>query len=601
MQGYKKNFAAALAVLVIASAVLIVRLWYLQILNGEEYERFSKSNRIRLVRIPAPRGRILDREGRELVTNRPSFDLYANPEDVKDVNGLALNLSAVLGMTPDSIKSRLSRRGSYEGFGPVLIAKDLNRDQLAFIEVRRSSTLSGVYVELSHVRQYPAGTLGSSFLGYMGRVSERELAEIPGIHSDDLIGKSGVEKSFDAFLRGRDGFRQRSIDALGREVKSTLFQKDLLSRASTPGNDVVLSIDMELQREAEDALRDHSGAIVVVDVNTGEVLALASRPSFDPSQFATGIDPKRWQALIEDPYHPLINRATQGAYPPGSVFKIITALAALEEGVISPDTSFNCPGNYRLGNQNYMCWKRSGHGWVNLHSAIVESCDVFFYKTVEKLGIDRLSHYMDMFGLGKITELGISERPGVAPSRAWKLKQKRLPWYRGDTIVTGIGQGYLATTPIQVAMATAAVANGGKLLKPILVKRVLASDGRIVEDYETKVRFALPIAKAYIDAVKAAMEGVVNEPQGTGRAARLDKILVSGKTGTAQVVSNPLRVEHIREHEDHAWFTSFAPSRNPEIAVTVFVEHGGKGGAVAAPIAKRVLEFYFKQKAGGSV
>lgn len=601
MQSYRKNFAAALVVLAIASAVLIVRLWYLQILKGEEYERFSKTNRIRFVRVPATRGRILDREGRELVTNRPSYDLYVNPEDVKDIDGLALSLSAVLGMSPESIKSSISMAGGHYRFGPALIAKDLDRDQLAFIEARRSSTLSGVYIEVSHVRQYLAGTLGSSFLGYMGRVSERELAEIPDIHRDDLIGKSGVEKSFDAFLRGRDGFRQRSIDALGREVKATLFQKDLVSRDSTPGSDVVLSIDMELQREAEAALGDHHGAIVVVDVNTGEVLVLASRPSFDPSQFATGIDTKKWQALIGDPYHPLINRATQGAYPPGSIFKIITALAALEEGVISSDTGFNCPGYYRIGNQSYMCWKRSGHGWVNLHRAIVESCDVFFYRTVEKLGIDLLSRYMEMFGLGRITEIDILEKPGVAPSRTWKLRQKKLPWYRGDTIVTSIGQGYLATTPLQVAMATAAVANGGKLLKPILVRRVIASDGRVVEDYETKVRFTLPISKAHIDMVKAAMEGVVNEPQGTGRAAKLDKILVAGKTGTAQVVSNLAKVERLREHEDHAWFTSFAPSRNPEIAVTVFVEHGGKGGAVAAPIAKRVLEFYFKQKNGGSV
>ena len=594
MQSYKNRLVIVTVILGIAFLVLVSKLWYLQVLKGDEYEEFSLDNRIRIERVPAPRGRILDRFGRELVVNRPSFDVYVLPDEIQDVSTLSKSLSGVLSLVPSAIEEKITSAKKVSRFRPVLLAKDIDRDQLAYIEARKS-TLSGLIVEVNNLRKYPRGKLGASFLGYIGKVNEEELKLDPKINSNDLVGKSGIEKSWQSYLRGEDGYIQNVTDALGRGVDSNLFVKDLTNKKSVSGNDVILTIDADLQSAAEEALGEESGSIVAVDVNSGEVLALASNPTFNPEDFIKGIDSQTWSELINDTSYPLLNRSTQGVYAPGSVFKVVPVVAGLKEGVVTPDTLVNCPGHYKLGSSTFRCWKRGGHGWMNLRLAVVHSCDVYFYKLAEKLGIDRFSQYIKLFGFGSPTGIGIEERAGVSPSREWKLKRFNKPWYRGETVVSAIGQGYVSTTPLQVAMMTSAVANGGAILKPNIVRKIKNRGGETLVQNSAQVVGNIPLNDESITLIQDALIGVVNDPGGTGRRARMEDYLVAGKTGTAQVVSLDSQTDK-KKHLDHAWFMSYAPAEAPEIAVVVLVEHGGKGGAVAAPLAKQIIELYKKLK-----
>jgi len=598
MREYRRNFLIVAIILAQAFLILVGRLWYLQILRGEEYEKFSLNNRIRINKIAAPRGRILDRRGREIVANRPSFDVYVVPKDIKDLDFLTNTLSPILGMESSEIKNRINSALQENRFKPALLAQDINRDQLAYIEARKSS-LPSILVEVNHTRKYPHGKLGASFLGYVGKATEDELKSYPDVEGDYAVGKSGVEKSWEAYLQGKYGFTQKLTDALGREVKSSLFENDLKSRDSIPGNDIFLSIDLDLQNAAEVALGERAGAVIVMDVGSGELLALVSHPTFDPGDFISGIEPKKWKELVEDDSFPLVNRATQGLYAPGSVFKIVTAAAGLEERVVDQNTAFYCPGRYRLGRKTFRCWKPAGHGWVNLHKAIVQSCDVYFYNLVERLGIDRFARHISDFGFGVPTGIEINERMGSSPSREWKLKTFKQPWYDGETTVLGIGQGYLSVSPLQVAVMTSAVANGGNLLKPLIVEKVVSPEGKTLVEYHRVEKRHLATQKRTLDLIKFGLEGVVNEERGTGRGARLDEMTVAGKTGTAQVIA--LGKGKHEKHKDHAWFTSYAPAEKPEIAITVLVENGGKGGAVAAPLVKQILEVYLKLKEEGNV
>ncbi|MGE5445574.1 MAG: penicillin-binding protein 2 [Ignavibacteriales bacterium] len=602
MQRYKGRFLITTVILIQAFLILAGRMWYVQIIRGDEFEKFSLNNRIRSIRIPAPRGRILDRRGRELVVNRPSFNVYVLPEDIKDRDSLAVALSLALGMEHDVIKNKIEMAFQKNRHNLALIAQDISRNQLAFLEARRSS-LPGLVIEVDHLREYMHGKVGAPFLGYMGKITESELKLHPDMHGDDLIGKSGMEKNWEDYLHGKDGFIQRVTDAFGREVRSNLFQEDIERRASIPGADVILSIDIDLQIAAEEALGDKYGAVVAMDPRTGQVLALVSHPTFDPRDFIKGVDSKEWTELVKDPSFPLVNRATQGVYPPGSIFKIVTAAAALEEGVIDTTTPFYCPGVYNFGKKTFRCWRKGGHGRVYLHQAIVGSCDVYFYNVARRLGIDRLARYIKGFGFGVPTGIDLSEKAGTSPSREWKSKTFKKPWYDGETIVTGIGQGYVSATPLQIAVMTAAVANGGMLLKPQIVKEVISPQGKTLFEYNPQENGRLPVEKRIMDIIRDALVGVVNEPHGTGKASKLDRMVVAGKTGTSQVVAQGSQGgKYLRaDQKDHAWFTSYAPAEKPEVVVTVFVEHGGMGGEVAAPIAKQILEAYLKLKDGGSV
>lgn len=594
MQDFRNRLLIVTVILGIAFLVLGSRLWYLQVLKGDEFAKFSLENHIRVERIPAPRGRILDRYGKELVINRTSFDIYVIPKDVKDIPYLSGSLSLALNIDPAQIEEDINSALKKKSFKPVLIVKDINRDQLAYIEARRSS-LPGVIIEINNLRQYPHGVLGASFLGYIGKVTESELKNNPKINNNDLVGKTGIEKGWEDSLRGDDGYKQKVTDALGREVQSTLFMEDLQNKKSMPGNDVLLTIDIELQAAAEEALGEESGSIVAVDVNTGEVLALASKPSFDPSDFIKGIDSETWAKLVNDESSPLLNRSTQGLYAPASVFKMVPSIASLNEGFMNEEEYVYCPGYYKSGNSTFRCWKRTGHGWVNLRSSLVKSCDVYFYKIAEMMGITKLNKYMTAFGYGSKTELGIEERQGIAPSREWKQKRFKKQWYKGETIVSAIGQGYVSVTPLQVTMMTAAIANDGRLLKPSIVKEIVSYSGEEQFEHAPILASYVPAKGNMLALIKDAMVGVVNDTDGTGRGARMVDYTVAGKTGTAQVVSLDSQSDK-RKHRDHAWFTSYAPAESPEIAVTVLIEHGGKGGAVAAPLAKKIIEIYKKLK-----
>jgi len=591
MKEYRNRLILIFIILIFTFFVIAARLWYLQIIRGEEYEQFSKGNRVRVIRIPPHRGRIFDRQGNELVINRSSFDIFIIPKDVDDPIYLDSQLSFILDTEPDEIKDKIDQGLKSNSFKPVLIARDITRDRLAVLEARRIN-YPGVLIELNNVRKYPYGDLASHLIGYLGRPNESEIKKNPDIFGEQMLGKSGIEKSYDNYLRGIQGYRQKVTDALGREVKSNIFKKDLTFQKSMPGNNLHITIDSNLQKIAEESLGEMSGAVVAVDVRNGDVLAIASKPNFLPEDFIKGIESSKWKKLINDKNYPLLNRATQGAYPPGSVFKIVTASAGLNEKIIDADTTFYCPGYYKIGSRIFRCWKRAGHGTINLYNAIVQSCDVYFYNLAERLGIDRFYEYMKSFGFGEKTGIDIEERKGVSPNREWKRQRFKKPWYKGETIISAIGQGYVSVTPLQIAMMTAAIANGGKLYKPNLVKKVTTFEGETLKEYGPNVKAFLPLSNDMLHLLQESLIGVVNEPGGTGRRARLSEVVVAGKTGTAQVISANT-ISKLTRHRDHAWFTSFAPAINPEIAVTVLVENGGHGGSVAAPIAKKVLESYF--------
>ena len=599
MKEFKSRLLTVSIILAQAFLIIVLRLWYMQILKGSEFEKFSNNNRISVTKFPAPRGRILDQRGRELAINRSSFDVYAVPNDITGIDAVSNILSSTLGIEPSIISEKITKAHKENRFKPTLIADDINRDQLAFIEARRIN-LTGVFIHVDHKRTYPYGKLAASLLGYLGRADKDDLKLNPNLIGTKLVGKYGVENTLEKYLRGEDGFSQRIIDAYGREVNWDYLERDLKNQDSVTGSDIYLTIDLDLQRIAEETLGERSGAIVALNVKTGEVLALVSQPTFDPEFFVHGLDQMTWNKLMKDKSFPLLNRATQGLYAPGSVFKIVTSSAALKEGIIDEHTRFYCPGSYRIGKSKFRCWKKGGHGSLNLHQAIVRSCDVFFYNVAERLGISRFSDYIRGFGFGSPTGIELNERQGVAPSIDWKFKNFRKPWYLGETIVAGIGQGYISVTPLQIAVMTASIANGGILLKPQVVKKVVSPNGEVLLETNPEEKGRIPVGQEIITIMMDALVGVVNEPGGTGGAARLDSVIVAGKTGTAQVISLDSKITGL-ELNDHAWFTSYAPGDNPEIVVTVLVEHGGRGGAVAAPVAKEIIKAYMRLKEEGNV
>ncbi len=583
-----------LPILIVAIAFLgiVLRLWYLQILHYEKFHKLSIRNRIRLKTIPAMRGMIFDRDGNLLVDNRPSFCIAIVPEDVRNRPATLAFLCGVLKMKAGEIRRRLKKRSYYAPFQPRIIKENCDTITVARVQAHLSE-FPGVEVLVRSRRYYKYGSLASHILGYIGEINQHELARLrsKGYQAGDVIGKYGIEKSFETYLKGKKGGYQVEVDANGREIKV------LRKVAPVPGDNIYLTISLPLQEELERLMEGKPGAAVVVDPRTGEILAMVSHPNFNPNLLTTRISSKQWRALISDPEHPLIDRTIQGTYPPGSTFKIVTASAGLQEGVIQGNTLLFCPGYLRFGKRNYRCWKRSGHGWIAVHEAIVQSCDVFFYQVGLKLGINRLAFYAKAFGLGQKTGIALpNERSGLVPDPVWKEKRFHQPWFKGETLSAAIGQGYVLATPLQMAMLIAAVANGGNVMAPLIVKVIKDTRNRIVKVYRPKVRMRLPISGKVLGMVQAGLWGVVNEPHGTARRARLKDFNVSGKTGTAQVI----RIRRGKgsrnngnKYKDHAWFVAYAPSEAPVVAMSTLVEHGGHGGHAAAPIAGAFLRFYF--------
>jgi penicillin-binding protein 2 len=595
-----------LGVLMIAVfAVFLLRLVQLQMVEGEEHRLRSQRNSIRTERLTAPRGEILDREGRVLATTRPAFHLEVVPSELREPDRTLTVLAALLAEDRNEVRALYGEPRGRSRFQPLRLAADLDWEQLARVEAHRYA-LPGVLTEVRPQRTYPNGPLAAHLLGTLGEVRDKQLESerFEDYRAGDVVGQSGVEALLERHLRGYAGGRNVVVDVAGREV-------EVLDRIEPrPGSRAVLTLDLDLQRAAEDALAASgppgepvSGAVVALDPRSGDVLVLASLPAFDPNAFAGRIERATWRGLTEDPLRPLHNRALAGQYPPGSTYKAIVASAALEEKVRTPRTSIFCPGAFAFGNRSYRCWKAGGHGTVDLHRSLMQSCDVYYYRAGLDLGIDRLADYAKAFGLGAPTGIGLDgEQAGLVPTSAWKERRFGEPWLPGETVSAAIGQGYNLTTPLQLAVAYAAVANGGDVLRPRLVLELETPDRGTTQPPPERIRH-VPVSAENLALVREGLHAVVDAPGGTGRRAHVEGLAVGGKTGTAQVV----RLEKTqgkkglaipRPHRDHAWFASFAPVDAPEIVVSVLVEHGGGGGANAAPVAQKVLQRWWDKKRG---
>lgn len=593
----KKKIRIFVILVVVSFLCLWMRVWYLQVLKWQYLTGLSENNRVRMVTLPANRGVIKDRNGETLVSIRPSFNLYLTPEDANDLNISLDKLSQKISFDRKKLKKEMRRSKSFK---EVLIKGDISRKEVAFVEENNMS-LPGIHIKAEPLRNYVFKSLASHTLGYLGEISKTRLKshKDPSYKQGDFIGKNGLEKVYESVLRGKKGYKEVEVDVSGRELIA------LRKLPPQSGSNLVLTLDVRIQQELEKLMAgtgpDMKGSVVVMKVQTGEVIAITSNPSFDPNKFAAGISPDNWNELVSDEWHPLQNRSIHGQYPPGSTYKIVTALAGLEEGVIKPDTSVFCPGHFKLGRGRYRCWKKSGHGSVNLHDALVQSCDVYFYTIGHRLGIDTIAKYAKRLGLGSPTGLGLNqEKKGLIPTTQWKLLNRKEPWLLGETIIASIGQGYNLVTPMQQVSMMAAVANGGILLKPYLVKRIEEPGGRTLKEYFPNIVGQSGMDPENLEKVRMALRDVVNGARGTAKRSRLKNITVSGKTGTAQVVrmksNEELDDDEITpiKYRDHAWFVAFAPYNKPEIAVAIIVEHGGHGGATAAPIAKKIFKKYFE-------
>lgn len=577
------------AFIILFTLILFIRLWYLQAIKGEYYYDQAESNRIRPVKIRPPRGIIYDRSGRPIVENELAFDISLVPEDVQDLDATINKLSAIVKISPEAIRAALADAAPVRTkYDPVKIREEAPWDEVAVVEAHQDD-LPGAIIEPEHRRHYPYAGLASHQLGYIGKVSQaqrkQEQSDI-GL----LTGQSGLEKVYDKYLRGSAGRRMIQVNAAGRKVK------DLGIEEPRPGTDIYLTIDLDVQKAAEEALGDRAGAVVAMDPNTGEILALASHPTYDPNLFPRGIAPKDWTRLTNDPTHPLYNRAIQSVYPPGSTFKIIVSLAGLESGIIKLDDKVNCRGYITSGKHTFRCWKKGGHGAVSFHQALVESCDVYFYTMGERIGWDRIAEYAKNLGYGSLTGIPLpEEKPGLIPTTEWKKKKTKEPWYPGDTYINSIGQGFVLVSPIQACQMISAIANGGNFYRPILLKMTRNRETGAVKTFSPELKNRVMLDPAALEEIRKALAGVVNEPDGTAHGAQTPLAIVAGKTGTAQVIAQKIPGRKLAENtRDHAWFIAYAPVDNPKIAVAVLVEHGGHGGGAAAPVARRVIEEYMK-------
>jgi penicillin-binding protein 2 len=595
----KKRVEIATTVIIVFIALLIARLWFLQIKNGEEYVKLSESNRIRIQQTQAPRGNILDRFGRVIITNRPYFNLLWTKEDAPDPDEVTKRLARILNEDISTLLTSIREASGQPRYMPILIKEDIDWKTLVYIE-NHHFELPGVRVEAVPSRDYLYGNMASHLIGYLGQISKSELEVLKyqKYQGGDPIGKMGIEKIFEKDLRGEKGFRYLEVDVLGFE------QQILQHQDPMPGNDLQLTLDIDLQNVAEKAMEGIAGGAVAMEVNTGKLLAIASAPSLNLDEFVGGISTKVWQRLLNDPLHTLVDKTIQGQYPPGSTYKIITALAGLSEKVITPQTTFYCNGGLHMYNRRYGCWKKAGHGAISLQRALAESCDVYFYQVGQKVGVDRLAAYAQSLGLGQKTGIELEhEKPGLVPTSAWKKMKKNEKWQDGETLSVAIGQGFNLATPLQVCRMTAAMVNGGKLYKPQIIEAIKDPEGSTLKKIEPELLGKVNGSAQDREFIIRGLIDAVNTRHGTATSAKMDTITVGGKTGTAQVVRmakfKSLPESQLpRQYKDHAWFTCFAPAEKPEIAVTVLVEHSGHGGSVAAPIAKKILEEYFRVKNG---
>jgi penicillin-binding protein 2 len=613
----QERFKFIYGVLFIGVGILLTRMAYLQVLNGEQMRQYSEENRIKRVKIPAPRGMVFDRKGMLLVDNRPAFDVQITPQYLRESGKskeVIERLSKLVKVPVVEIERRLQKARLNPAFMPVPIKDNLTRDEVAELETWKLD-LPGVQVEMAISRTNLAKDIGTHLYGYIGKVSETELPKLNLTASrkytlEDSIGKSGLEKQFEETLRGVDGSELVEVDALGRSIHTTKGDKGRVliqnqEEPFVPGKNLILSVDQDLQNAAVRGFGAKTGGLIAIDPRNGEVLAMVSRPSFDPSDFARGIDPVIWQKLLADENHPLRDKTIQDHYPPGSTFKPITAIAGLEEGVITKDTTFSCSGSISIGNRKVHCWKKGGHGTVNVVTALAQSCDVFFYRVAQKLkSVDDIAKYAFHLGLGKRTGIELArEVPGLIPTEAWKQQRFGTAWSPGESLYVAIGQSFVLSTTIQLANAYASLVNGGTLFKPHVVKAVQNEDGKLLQEFLPQIMDKTKLSKTTVDLVTEGLWGVVNSPHGSAHSQAIPGMEFGGKTGTAQVVTQRAdklygkgQCEAMRySQRHHGVFVGYAPIKDPSIVVAVIAEHACSGSQGAAPIAREVIKTYLQK------
>lgn len=578
----QERLAVTSYVIVGMIALLLLGFWNLQITESDHYVQMAERNRVRSIPIIAPRGAMLDRDGRVLVDNYPSFSVLLLRDDPSEVDKLLPRIADGLGMTQDEIKQQIEAAQSLPNFQPIVIKPEASPADIAFIESHRAD-IPVLEMLMVHRRRYPHGEMLANTIGYVGEVSAQQVEDSDSkLRPGDIVGKAGLERQYNNILMGTDGMRRVIVNSVGKEV-GHLEQQDAI-----PGKPIQLTIDYDLQSIADAYMADKEGAVVAMDAKTGGILAMVSRPTFDPNDFAIRIPTAEWRSLNSDPRTPLLNRAIQGQLAPGSVFKIVMATAMLESKLFPANYTAYCPGYAVFYGRTFHCWRAAGHGIVDLHKAIVDSCDVFFYTIGQRLGIDEIDKYAKGLGLGRRTGIDLpSEETGLVPSEAWKERVYHQKWYPGETISVSIGQGAVTVTPVQMVRMIAAVANGGTLLQPHLLKNFPAKSEHF------------PLADSTVEQVTQGMYGVINEG-GTGSRLKLANIDFSGKSGTAQLMSYKAG-SHLGQKgkETNGWFVGYAPRRNPDIVVAAVIQGTSEhGGTTAGPVVRDLVKAYYDKKNG---
>ena len=573
--------------LLVLVALLLLQFWLLQGINSKRYRDLAENNRIRTLSIAAPRGTLTDRNGHILAENKPAFRIVVTIGPAGSIENISRSLASLLNVEEAEIRQKLGKpRAAYQ---PVTIKTKASFEDVAVVEARRLE-MPEVSVEVVPMRSYPQAKSAAHVVGRVGEVTDRQLKQpaFADFEPGRVVGQSGLEALYNEDLTGLDGWRRVVVNSRGVEVS---LSEDQPARA---GRAVELTLAAGLQAAMEEAFLDRAGSAVALDPFTGEILGLVSSPGFDPNSFTSGIERSLWESLTRDPNSPLLNRAVQGQYAPGSLFKVVVAAAGLEEGLITPESTAYCPGYASIYGHVFKCNRPSGHGIVSLGRALGESCNVFFYQLGARLEIDRIAAYARKFGLGSVTAVDLpNEAPGLIPDPAWKERLFKAPWYQGETISVSIGQGQVLATPLQLARMMAAIANGGRLVQPHIVR--LVSGKPVVYEPPRSMGFK----PSTIAAIRRGLFMAVSVG-GSGQNARISDIAVAGKTGSAQVVSSAKLTRDVASIQPHAWFAGFAPLENPRIVLAVLVDHGGSGGAAAAPVARAIFEKFFDRGAGGA-
>ena len=566
-------------VIICGLLALLGRVAWLQLIEGERYFRISRNSRLRLVPLPPTRGLILDRNGEKLAGNEAFFSVGVVPSNVTDIDELIKCLDQFLDIDKEIAKKRIQEANNI--FRPVWVKRNIDLSAVTYL-LEKEEDFPGTVILTQPVRSYYYDEMCAHVLGHVGEVNQEELTANStfGVEPGDLVGKMGVEKAYNSYLQGEKGGRQVEVDAHGRTLR-VISEKDPL-----PGDSLYLTIDLEMQKIAEERFGQRRGVVIIGDYETGEIFALVSYPSFNPNLFSWGVSQNEWSRLTQDPGDPLENRALRGEYPPASTFKIIVTAAALDGDIIGKEDTFFCAGEIPIGNRIFKCWKEEGHGRLNLEEAIINSCNIFFYQLGLKIGMDKIIEYSRLFELGEITGIDlVSEKDGFVPTRDWKLKTRGEAWYHGDTANLSIGHGFFLVTPLQMFRVIAAVANGGSLINPYLVKEIVDSEGKVVESFSSGRGKKIPISSSVFDFLRKSLRGVVKE--GTGWRAENNIVKIAGKTGTA---------ESGDEERDHNWFIGYTLSDEARLAIVVLVEYREEEISIAAQIAGEILSQILDKK-----